>query len=248
MPRKRTRSKSSPAAPSHNLNKSAKRKKSLLHDALARPGIVEIPPAEITTQPAPVLEIPAASLNLSYGDDGEPLEIDPALMTVSIDRPGSHCWVQVFPGHILRTVLLAYKPAKDASPDFHYVCPELQPPLQRDLKEVQVHLVFDASDAGGCFLWIVPESQFSPYHNALRRVRERGDAFLRDHLFRFAKAELRKRDCDVRVRTRLPDDPIAVLPSRPIGQLLPEALKADRIINSTAHPVYQVLTAGGRLS
>jgi hypothetical protein len=234
-------------APSNNGSDVPERDSTLLRDALDRPGIIEIPPSEINQQPAPVLEIPAANLDPDQGDDGEPLVIDPALITVSIDRPGPHSWVQLFPERMLRTVLLAYKPAKDASPEFHYVIPELQRPLQRDLKQVQVHLLFDASGAGECFLWIVPESELSPYHNAVAMVRAKGDAYLHDHLFRFAKAELKKRNCDVRVRPRSPDDPVAVVPSRPLSQLLPEALKAERIVNSTAHPVYAALTAGGRL-
>jgi hypothetical protein len=194
-----------------------------------------------------VLEIPAASLDPCHDADGEPLVLDPALMTVTIDRPGPHSWIQMFPGLVLSTVLLPYKPRKDASPDYHYVISELQPSLLRELKQVQVHLVFDASGAGESFLWILPQTEFSPYYNAVARVLANGDTYLRDHLFRFAKAELRKRNCDVRVRDRLPDDLVANLPTRPISRLLPEALKPERIINSTNHPVYVALTAGGRL-
>jgi hypothetical protein len=248
MPRRRSLPSEPAHASSNNGEAIADRDQALLGDALAQPGIAEIPPAEINTQPVPILEIPAANLDPGQEDAGEPLEIDPALMTVTIDRPGPHSWVQLFPERMLRTVLLGYKPQKNGSPDFHYVIPELQRPLQRDMKQVQVHLIFDAGGAGECFLWIVPESEYSPYHNAVAMIRARGDVYLRDHLFRFAKAELKKRTCDVRVRSRSSDDPVAILPSRPISQLLPEALKTDRIISSTAHPVYVVLTAGGRLS
>jgi hypothetical protein len=248
MAKRRIKNSIPATAPNNNGDSTAERDNALLREALAKPGIAEIPPMQITTQRAPVLEIPAASLDPGQGDDGEPLAIDPALMTVPIDRPGPHSWIQIFPEHMLRTVLLPYKPQKDASPEYHFVIPELQPPVQRDLKQVHVHLVFDASGPGESFLWILPESEFSPYYNAVARVLAKGDTYLRDRLFRFAKAELKKRDCDVRVRRRLPDDPDAVLPSRPISQLLPEALKTERIINTTAHPVYVALTAGGRLS
>jgi hypothetical protein len=219
-----------------------------VRDAVANPGTVEIPEATIQPQQAsPVLEIPESDLDPDANESGEPLEQDPALMTVALDRPGPHSWIQLFPDKILRTVLLGYKAEKNASPVWHYVIPELQKGLQKELKQVRALLVFDASGPGEPFLWVVPESDFSPYFNAIQNCLAKGEAFVKTHLFRFAKAELRKRNCDVRVRARTPDDPEPVLPSRPISKLLPEALKQDRLITSASHPVYVSLMSGGRL-
>jgi hypothetical protein len=219
----------------------------LLKEAVDNPGVAEIP--EVVAQPGagPLLEIPAMDLDPDRGDAGEPLQLDPALMTVAIDRPGPHSWVQLFPDRVLRTVLLAHKPDRNGSPVYHYVTPELQSAVKKDLKQVQIYLVYDTSGPGEAYLWIVPESEFSPYFNAVQQVLARGESIVKDHFVRFVNAEKRGRTCDVRVRPRGPDDPAPVLPSRPISQLLPEALGKDRIISAVSHPVYVSLTAGGRL-
>jgi hypothetical protein len=216
-----------------------------LREAMNTPGVVEITETPIEPKAGPVLEIPEASLDA--GEGGDPLDQDPALMSVAIDRPGPHSWVQIFPDKVLRTVLLAYKPDSNGSPEFHYIVPELQKGLQKELKQVRIHLLFDTNGPGVPFLWIVPETNFSPYYNALMLILSKGEAYLRDHLFRFAKAELKAKTCDVRVRGRGPDDPQPILPSRPISKLLPEALKQERIITSASHPVYVSLMSGGRL-
>jgi hypothetical protein len=229
------------------VKSTASKDAALLQHAVRTPGVVEIPEAIITPKTVPVLEIPEANLDPDLDESGDPLEQDPALMTVAIDRPGPHSWVQLFPDRVLRTVLLGYKPQKNSNPEYHYVIPELQKGVQKELKQVRVHLIFDTSGPGEAFLWIVPETEFSPYYNSLMLILSKGEAYVKDHLFRFVKADLKKRSCDIRVRDRTPEDLEPILPSRPISQLLPEALKPDRLITATSHPVYASLMSGGRL-
>jgi hypothetical protein len=76
----------------------------------------------------------------------------------------------------------------------------------------------------------------------------KGMDYVKAHCFRFARVNLKARDCEVYERDVGPDDPEPVLPSRPVGRLLPEALKADRLIRSPSHPVYHSLMAGRKLS
>jgi hypothetical protein len=219
----------------------------LLREAAENPGVIEIPPAQITPQTITVVEIPMATLDPGGSASGQSLENDPAIMTVAIDRPGPHAWVQLFPDRTLRTVLLAHKQERNGSPDYYYVVPALQGMVRKDLKEVLALLVFDANNAGEAFLWLVSGSEWSPYHNAIQRVLAKGEVFLRNHLFRFLSPEKRARVCPVQVRERTPDDPAPLLPSRPVSQLLPEALGPGRLITSTSHQVYVQLTAGGAL-
>jgi hypothetical protein len=218
-----------------------------LKNAAANPGAVEIADEPPEVSAGPVVEIPAENIDPDGAVSGEPLERDPAVMTVELGRPGPHSWVALFPDRVLRTVMLAHKPQRDGSPTYLWVAPDLRRELKRDLKQVRVYLVFDAGDDGECFLWITPESDFSPYHSAVSQVLAKGDAYVRTRLFRFIY-DPAKRKVEVRVRDRTADDPEPVLPSRPLGQLLPEALKAERLITGTNHPVYRALTAGGRLS
>jgi hypothetical protein len=123
----------------------------------------------------------------------------------------------------------------------------LQKGLEKHLNQVRVYLVWDANGEGEAFLWIIPETEYSPYHNSMMNVLSKGEAFLRDHLFRFDKADLKKKACGVPFKARTPDDPAPILPARPISALLPEALKQEHIISSKSHPVYVSLTSGGRL-
>jgi hypothetical protein len=239
---------------SHLRNCKAPRKKAAaeattdhLAEAVANPGVADIPEATIMAGPAPVLEIPSASLAPGAGEAGEPLTLDPALLTAAIDRPGPHTWVRLAPERTLRTVLLAHKP-RDASADYYFVIPELQPALRDGLKQVQVHLLYDITPPGTPFLWIVPETEMSPYHTAMQTVLAKGAEFIRAHEFRFAyKRDTRRGTCEVRVRAVRPDAPLPTLPSRPVSQLLAEAMRQERIVASTDHPLYQALTAGGRL-
>jgi hypothetical protein len=220
---------------------------SLLRDAVENPGVKEIPPAAPRPAAAQVLEIPERPPAPGQENAGEPVAKDPALMTVEIDRPGPHSWVQVFPELALRTPLLPYRSGKSGIPDHHYVDPALEGMLRRHLKPVRVQMVFDVGGGGEAFLWVVPESEWSPYFAALQLVLSKGKAFLDQNLFLFGRSEGRKRGCQVQVRARTPDDPVALLPSRPISQLLPEALGPERWITTTSHPVYVALTAGRAL-
>jgi hypothetical protein len=218
-----------------------------LKAAVANPGAVEVPDTPIQTGDVPITEIPEVNLDPDAGEGGRLVSQDPALMTVAINKPTPHIWVRFFPERTLRTVLLGYKPSVDSSPDWHYVVPELQAGLK--MSQVNVYLVADITGGSAVpFLWIVPATEFSPYFNAVQRLLAKGVGYVRSHAFRFAKVNLKARDCDVYERDIGPDDPEPVLPSRPVGKLLPEALKTDRLIRSPSHPVYHSLTAGRKLS
>jgi hypothetical protein len=226
----------------------AAREGKLLKQAVDSPGAVEVPEATIRADVQRVDEILPANLDPDAGESGTPLEQDPALITVPIDRPNPHSWNRLYPDLVLRTVLLGYRPQKNARLEYYFVTPGLQGPLKKELKQVRVHLVADVSGAGELFLWIVPETEFSPYYNAIMRVLAKGEQYVHTNLFRFPSAELSEKVCRVRVKPAGPDDPVPVLPSRPISRLLPEALKQERLITTTSHPVYMSLTAGGKVS
>jgi hypothetical protein len=216
----------------------------LLQEAVNNPGVAEIPEAEVQAGPVQITEIPSVVLDPDSAESGQPLEQNPALMTVPLGKPSPHGWVRAYPDRFLRTVLLAYKPHRDSSPEYHYVIPELQRPLQKELKQVRVYLLSEAAPPGEFFLWIISETEFSPYHNGMMRVLAKGPEFVRSHKFLFGKAELKQRCCPLSFKGLGPDDPDPTPPSRPIPQLLPEALKQERIITSTSHPVYVSLTSG----
>jgi hypothetical protein len=137
----------------------------LLKEAVADPGSVEIEEEEMRPGAAAPVEIGEERLNPE--EAGTPLEDDPALITAAIDRPGADSWVQLHPDRVLRTVLLAYQRGRDSSPDYYFVAPALRDPVRRHLRQVCVLLVSDLSGEGDCFLWIVPETVYSPYFNSL---------------------------------------------------------------------------------
>jgi hypothetical protein len=221
-----------------------------LKEAVDNPGTVEIPEQTIRTGPPDILEVPAASIDPPADEHGEPLPQNPALLTAAIERPGPQTWVRVYPEpeHRLQTVLLAYKKKRNDSPDFHFVVPELQGMVRKHLRQVNVYLVADVAGEGEAFLWIILDSPFSPYHSGMARVLATGNDFINSHVFTFAPVEGKRGVCDIEHRLIKPTDVEPVLPSRPIGVLLYEALKADRRITDTSHPVYVSLTAGRKLA
>jgi hypothetical protein len=220
----------------------------LLREAVQNPGTVEIPEAILTTEPKLVVEIPEAVLDPNEGSTGEPLVLEPALMSIRLDRPGPLTWVEVLPKHFLRTVLLDYQPDRSGGHDYYYVAPPLQKAVRGHLKQVRIQMLFDVGNGGEAFLWAVLESDRSPYFNTLQTVLAKGPEFLRNHIILFGKVDLKAKKCDPLFDTRAADHPATILPSRPIQQLLPEALKQDHIITSPSHPVFVAMTKGRRLS
>jgi hypothetical protein len=218
----------------------------LLKQAMDNPGVAEMPEEEIQTDTPPLLEIPEETGGPDADESGEDVEQDPALITVPIDRPAPHAWHRLYPDRVWKGVLLAYKPKKTRSAEWYYVTKELRKPVQKDLRPVRVHLVADVS-GGELFLWILPQSDMSPYFNAIMKIFAKGDQYVCEHLFRFPTADLEK-GCNPRQKPVGPDDVVPVLPSRPLSVLLPEALRQERQILTTAHPIYQSLTAGGKVS
>jgi hypothetical protein len=217
----------------------------LLQAAVNNPGrcIIEEEPSD-SDQPEPVLEIPEETDDDT--DIGEPLTTDPALLTVKISKPSPNCFVRFHPDRIHSVKLLAYKPRHNSSPEYHYVVPSLRAAFdKRDLKPVRAFLLTEC-DSGEAFLWLVPESEMSPYHNAVQRILAQGAEKIAQCAFLIGMADRDNKNKEVPVRLRLStaEDKLPRLPSRELKVLLAEALGPDRIINSTAHPVYQSLTAG----
>jgi hypothetical protein len=227
-------------------NGAAKRAAQQVRDALANPGVVEIPERKIDPAAVHVTEIGARVLE-DADDGGTPVGMDPALIVVPLGRPTEFSWVRLYPARMLSTPLLPYKASPGDPPNYHFIQPELEAPLRQYLRQVNVHLVWDASGPGECFLWLVPQSTYSPYYITLQRALALGPEFVATHLFNFGKANLRAKSCPLKQREPHPNDPIVLLPSRPLSQLLPEALGPDRWITSTSHPVYVALTAGSRV-
>jgi hypothetical protein len=145
---------------------------------------------------------------------------------------------------------LAHKPGREASAEYYYVVPELEKYVKDDLKNVMVLLVADMNAAAESFLWVVPVSDQSPYYNAVALILKQGKAALEKYVYQVKTADIKSRTkmAPVSHRLRNPNDPIPVLPSRPIGVLLAEALGSDRIIRTPDHPVFVALTSGSKLS
>jgi hypothetical protein len=238
-PARQARAKTPPSRNSHDDGE-------LLQEAVTKPGAVEIPD-EQPAKAGAVVEIPEEMLDPSGDVCGQSLDRDPATMTAPLGRPSPHSWNELFPELVLNTVLLPIRQQRDGAPIYHWVTPSLRGPVSRRLRQVQVHLLFDTGGEGDAFLWIVPVSEFSPYYAAVSLAIGKGAKFLRENLIQFEYRQDQKKVA-VSVRPRGIDDPAAVLPSRPISKLLPEALKADRLITAPSHPVYAALVAGSRLT
>jgi hypothetical protein len=221
-----------------------------LTEAVNNPGVVEIPESKPDPKAAvPPVEIPERILGDVAGA-GTRLTADPAVLSVKLDRPGPHTFVRLFTQCMWRGVLLAHQPVKDRSPDYYYILDEMQqdPRVQDSLRQVRVLLCADMGVAAEAFLWLVPESQFSPYWKAVELVLSQGDDYIDRHKFRFGKADLKsKSPCPVWVEPLGPTDPQPVMPSRPVSKLLPEALTQERMILSATHPVYAAITTGQML-
>jgi hypothetical protein len=241
---------SDPATPASNHvgNGQDGKDAQLLKEAVANPGAAEVPDAPIQAGDIPVMEVPAADTDPDAGEDGEVLEADPALITTPIEQPSPDIEVLVYPELSLRAQLLKYGADKNDRAEWYFVHRELAPALAHRLRFVRVYLLAELSYLPRCFLWPVLESTRSPYHNCMTtKVLARGDEFVRQHKFLFEAAQKGEKASKVRAILRSPDDPVPTLPTRSIGKLLYEALLPERVINSTAHPVYQKLTAGRAL-
>jgi hypothetical protein len=241
---------SDPATPASNHagNSQADRGAQMLSEALANPGAAEVPETPIDVGAASVQEVPAADTDPDAGEDGEVLEADPALITTPIEQPSPDIEVLVYPERYLRAQLLKYGADKNDRAEWYFVHRELAPTLAHRLRFVRVYLLAELSYVPRCFLWPVLESTRSPYHNCMTtKVLARGGEFVRQHKFLFETAQKGEKASKVRAIPRSPDDPVPTLPTRSIGKLLYEALLPDRVINSTAHPVFKKLTAGRAL-
>jgi hypothetical protein len=216
-----------------------------VQEAIDNPGVAEIPERQLNPGGLQVTEIPQRMLE-DADDGGVPVPIDPALLVVPISRPTEFSWLRLHPERTLMTPLLAYKTTPDASPEYHYVVPELETMVRQYLKQVAVHLIWDAGGAGSAYLWILPANSYSPYFATMQRALAMGAQFVASHYFNIGKANVKQKSCPLKHRLPRPDDPTVLLPSRPVSQLLAEAL-GDRIIASTAHPIYQSLAAGSAL-
>jgi hypothetical protein len=223
------------------------RDSALLKEAVENPGAAEVPEQVLTPEAAAGGEVPAASLDDLPGEQDSPLGSDPALMTARLSRPSPHTLVRLHPDRVLRTVLLAYKESNDASPEYYFVTEGLQRALRGELKQVRVHLVSEVSASGQPFLWVIPESNFSPYHAALEQIYARGETFVRAHVFRFERPDLKQRAYVPRYRALTPDDHLHPVPSRPVGKLLYEAMLPHNVIDKVSHPIYVALTSARRL-
>jgi hypothetical protein len=78
----------------------------LLNEAIANPGAAEVPETPIDVGAASVQEVPAADTDPDAGEDGEVLEVDPALIPTPIEKPSPDIEVLVYPKLYLRTQLL----------------------------------------------------------------------------------------------------------------------------------------------
>jgi hypothetical protein len=218
-----------------------------VRDAIAKPSVPEIVPRTLNPSGGRVTEIGARTKGEAPDDGSRPVVIDPAMMMAPISKPSEFSWLRLFPERTLTTLLLAYKVTQDSSADFYYVTEELEAPVSQFLKEVEVHLCWDANDKGFSFLWIFPRSSFSPYYNTMARALAMGKEFVDGHLFRFGKASIKSKTCSLEERLPRPTDPTMVVPTRSVSKLLPEALGLDRCITTATHPVYASVTAGRRV-
>jgi hypothetical protein len=218
-----------------------------LKEALADPGGEAVPEVKLTEGPVTVMEVPEATLKPDEEDAGQPLEQDPAIMTVQLGRPTPSTWVQFHPGKSMICDLLAYQASRNSSPEYHFVADaRLAKRFGKRMRQVTAYLCNDAEHPDDVFLWLVTRSEMSPYHNAIASVLGRGEAFIRKHSVLFFDVDMQKKKCSIDHRPLDPDlEP--VLPTRPIGRLLYEALGADRVIKDSNHPIAKKLLGGRRL-
>jgi hypothetical protein len=219
----------------------------LLKDAVTNPGGGDIPEEPLTTGGAD-LEIPTESISPAAEACGRRIDNDPATMCVSLSKPTANSWIQLFPDHVFDTVFYEHKPLRENSGTFYYVQGQtLRDALRpHHFKNVRIYLAFDVIEDGEFFLWQVSRSERSAYLTAVTSILSRGAKYVADNTFNFDYVFGRNK-VFVNVEPRKPTDPVAVLPTRPLGRLLREAM-GDRYIDSTDHPMWPVLTMGRRLS
>jgi hypothetical protein len=225
----------------------AERDASLLTDAVKNPGTLEIPDEPPRVGSGIVTEIPEESLDGAADATGKSLDRDPAIMTVELSRPGPFSWIRLFPELTHHTVMLPFRAKRDDVPDYHWVTPELRSAFKGRLKNVDVYMCFDVLPPGEPFLWIVPQSERSPYAVAIARALARGDQCIRNNVFQFVYSEEDGRKVHLGERPYEPDDAAVLLPSRPVKVLLPEAL-GSKIIRTTDHAIYRAVARGNRVS
>jgi hypothetical protein len=218
----------------------------LLKDAVANPGGDSIPEEPLTTGGADI-EIPSESISPAAEPRGRRIDNDPATMVVALSKPTPNSWIQLFPDHVFDTVMYAYQPQRNQSPTYYYIEKSLRSVLRQNrFKNVRVHLVYDTNGEGEAFLWLLPLSDRSPYLAAVTEALSHGPKYVADNLFNFDYT-FGQSKVHLSAEPRKPTDPVAVLPARPLGRLLREAM-GDRYVATTGHPMWPVFTMGRRLS
>jgi hypothetical protein len=156
---------------------------------------VENPGVTITEDAAPAspgrpVEILGDTSGPGAEDSGQPLEQDPELMVVQLERPNPHAWVAIIPEARLRVLMLPHKSDRSGTPTLYWISPELRRAVAKELRPMLVQLMWDTASGGAAFLWAIPDSELSPYFNSLSAILAKGGDFLKSHLFRFSRAEL----------------------------------------------------------
>jgi hypothetical protein len=180
-------------------------------------------------------------------DDGAAPLGTPASLTARLGRPPRDAWMRLHPGRSEPVVLLEYKPSNYGPPDYYGVAPGLCQAVRSSMKALRAHLV-TVPGAGTAHIWLVPESKWSLYRQAVEGILGRGDAFVSSHLFRIHPPGGTYEPCPVWSMPATAGDLAVSVPGRPVKELLHEALAANQaLIDDPTHPVYRALTAGTRL-
>jgi len=163
-------------------------------------------------------------------------------MAISIRRPGKHEFFKLNLASLFITHMLLHKPNPEAMDEsLLYVPKGLRGRLTQDLRPVRFYLCHSNS-SGRFFIWPVKVSDTDWYHSLEVLFRKQPDFFL-------GNAVRIKADKEIgRYRIYANPDPKAVeWPTRPMAELVTEAIGHHNIIDSATHPIYVELTSGEEL-
>lgn len=200
------------------------------------------PPESIRVGAGGKLLVPRENL-----DDGldEGTEIDLlSSQPKKIRRPDRREWIAVSPDSELTTRLLLHKPKADGvEVEHYYVHEDLRGPILDELKLARV-FVFYSFKTRTHSLWIVNVTLENSWYESMQLLFKQPQDFFAKNAIRVSSDK-----ANSRYRVRWKPLPCEVTwPLKETGELLGEALGADRFITSADHPVYRDLIEGKELS
>jgi len=175
-------------------------------------------------------------------DDGTEIDLLSG-QPIKIRRLHRREWIALSPASELTTRLLLHKPKVDGIEiEHYYVDMTLRAPILDELKQVRV-FVFYSFTTRAHGLWIVNVTLVNSWYESLRQLFRQPQDFFAQNAIRVISDKPNSR---YRVRRKpLPSE--VTWPQQETGELLAEALGADRFIRTADHPIYRDLIEGAEL-